>query len=47
MESAIQEVSNGVGRYATEEALKRFDADGSAMRIGEIEPTRTGAIRRR
>jgi hypothetical protein len=39
MEAAIQEATNAVGRCATEEALKRFDADGSSMRIGEIKLT--------
>jgi hypothetical protein len=31
MEGAIQEATNAVGRCVTEEALKRFDTDGSAM----------------
>ncbi|MBK1702738.1 hypothetical protein CKO22_18125, partial [Thiococcus pfennigii] len=37
MEGAIQEAANAVGCCATEEALKRFDADGSPIRIGEIK----------
>ena len=32
MEGAIQEASNAVGRCATEEALRRFDTDGSPLR---------------
>jgi len=36
MEGAILEATNAVGRYATEEALRRFDTDGSAIRVGEI-----------
>ncbi len=31
MEAAIQEASNAVGRCVTEEALRRFDADGSPI----------------
>jgi hypothetical protein len=42
MEGAIQEATNAVGRCVTEEALKRFDTDGSAMRIGEIKLTARG-----
>ncbi|MCP3881260.1 MAG: ISKra4 family transposase [Sulfitobacter sp.] len=42
MEAAIQEASNAVGRCVTEEALRRFDADGSAMRVGEIKLTARG-----
>jgi hypothetical protein len=42
MEGAIQEGSNAVGRCVTEEALKRFDTDGSAMRVGEIKLTARG-----
>lgn len=42
MEAAVQEASNAVGRCATEEALKRFDADGSPIRIGEIKLTARG-----
>jgi hypothetical protein len=42
MESAIHETTNAVGRSVTEEALKRFDADGSAMRIGKIKLTARG-----
>jgi hypothetical protein len=42
MEGAIQEASNAVGRCATEEALKRFDTDGSPIRVGEIKLTARG-----
>ncbi len=42
MEGAIQEATNAVGRCVTEEALKRFDTDGSAIRIGEIKLTARG-----
>jgi hypothetical protein len=42
MESAIQEATNAVGRCATEEALKHFDADGSLIRVGAIKLTARG-----
>jgi len=42
MEGAIQEATNAVGRCVTEEALRHFDTDGSAMRIGEIKLTARG-----
>jgi hypothetical protein len=42
MEEAIQEASNAVGCCATEEALKRFDTDGSPIRVGEIKLTARG-----
>ena len=42
MEGAIQEASNAVGRCATEEALKHFDTDGRAIRVGEIKLTARG-----
>jgi hypothetical protein len=42
MEGAIQEATNAVGRCVTEEALERFDTDGSAMRIGEVKLTARG-----
>ncbi len=42
MESAIQEATNAVGCRITEEALKRFDADGSPIRLGEIKMTMRG-----
>ncbi|AGA90284.1 hypothetical protein Thimo_1497 [Thioflavicoccus mobilis 8321] len=42
MEDAIQEAANAVGRCATGEALKRFDADGSPMRVGETKLTARG-----
>jgi heptaprenylglyceryl phosphate synthase len=42
MEAAILEASNAVGRCATEEALQRFDADGSPIQVGEITLTGGG-----
>jgi hypothetical protein len=42
MEGAIQEATNGVGCCLSEEALKRFDADGSPIRLGEIRLTARG-----
>ena len=42
MEAAIQEATNAVGCSVTEEALRRFDADGSPLRIGEIKLTARG-----
>lgn len=39
MEEAIQEATNAVGCCATEEALRRFDTDGSPIRVGEIKLT--------
>jgi hypothetical protein len=42
MEGAIQEASNEVGRCVTEEALQRFDTDGSPIRIGDIKLTARG-----
>jgi hypothetical protein len=42
MEGAIQEASNAVGRCATEEALKRFDTDGSPIRVGALKLTARG-----
>ena len=42
MEEAIQEASNAVGCRATEEALMRFDTDGSAIRVGETKLTARG-----
>jgi hypothetical protein len=42
MEGTIQEATNAVGRCVTEEALQRFDTDGSAMRIGGIKLTARG-----
>ena len=38
-EEAIQEAINGAGLVATTEALKRFDADGSPIRICDIKLT--------
>ena len=46
MEAAIQEASNAVGRCVTEEALKRFDADGSALPVGGIKLTARGRDRK-
>ena len=42
MEGAILEATNAVGRCVTEEALMRFDTDGSAIRVGEIKLTARG-----
>lgn len=42
MEAAILEASNAVGRCVTEGAPKRFDTDGSPMRVGEIKLTARG-----
>jgi hypothetical protein len=42
MEGAILEASNAVGRCATAEALKRFDPDGRAIRVGAIKLTARG-----
>lgn len=42
MEAAIQEASNAVGCCATEEALKRFDTDGSPMHLGDVKLTARG-----
>jgi hypothetical protein len=42
MEGAIQEATNALGRCVSEEALKRFDADGSPIRVGEIKLTARG-----
>ena len=42
MEAAILEATNAVGRCATEEALGRFDTDGSPIRVGETKLTVRG-----
>ena len=42
MEETIQEASNAVGCCATEEALKRFDTDGSPIRVGPLKLTARG-----
>ena len=42
MEATIQEASNAVGCCLTEEALKRFDTEGSPIRVGEIKLTARG-----
>jgi hypothetical protein len=39
MEAAIQEATNAVGCCVTEEALKRFDTDGSPIRVGALKLT--------
>ena len=36
MEAAIQEATNAVGCCITEEALQRFDSDGSPIRVGPL-----------
>jgi hypothetical protein len=42
MEEAIQEATNAAGCCITEEALKRFDTDGSPIRVGETKLTARG-----
>jgi hypothetical protein len=42
MEDAIQEATNAVGRCVTAEALRQFDTDGRAIRVGEIKLTARG-----
>jgi hypothetical protein len=42
MEAAIQEATNAAGCCITEEALKRFDTDGSPIRVGETKLTARG-----
>lgn len=42
MEAAIQEATNAVGCCIAEEALQRFDTDGSPMRIGALKLTARG-----
>ena len=39
MEEAIQDASNDLGRCATEEALHRFDTDGSPIQLGAVRWT--------
>ena len=39
MEEAIQGATNDIGRCATEEALKRFDSDGSPIWLGSVKWT--------
>lgn len=39
MEGAIQEALNAAGRLATEEALSRFDTNGSPIRLGDVKWT--------
>jgi hypothetical protein len=42
MEAAIQEATNALGCCVTEEALKRFDTDGSPIRVGARKLTARG-----
>jgi hypothetical protein len=42
MEAAIQEATHAVGCCVTAEALKRFDTDGSPIRIGALKLTARG-----
>jgi hypothetical protein len=42
MEAAIQEATNAVGCCITEEALQRFDTDGSPIRVGPLKLTARG-----
>ena len=42
MEEAIQAATNAVGCCVSEEALKRFDTDGSPIRLGEVKLTARG-----
>jgi hypothetical protein len=42
MEGAIQEATNALGCCVTEEALKRFDTDGSPIRVGALKLTARG-----
>ena len=42
MEGAIQEATNALGCCVTEEALKRFDSDGSPIRVGALKLTARG-----
>lgn len=39
MEESIQNATNDVGRCATEEALQRFDTDGSPIQLGSVRWT--------
>lgn len=39
MEESIMDACNEVGSLATEEALKQFDTDGSAIRFGDVKMT--------
>jgi hypothetical protein len=39
MEETIQGAVNDLGRCATEEALQRFDTDGSPLRLGQVKWT--------
>jgi hypothetical protein len=42
MEEAIREATNALGCCATQEALKRFDTDGSPIRVGALKLTARG-----
>ena len=44
MEGAIQEGINELGNLATGKALKKFDTDGTNIRIGEITLTSKGEV---
>jgi hypothetical protein len=45
-EDAIQQALNEAGVAATEEALKRFDADGEPIRLGPAKFTSMGKVRK-
>ena len=45
-EEAIQQAVNEAGVAATEEALKRFDADGQPIRLGTTKLTSMGKVRK-
>jgi hypothetical protein len=42
VEETIQEATNAVGCCLTEEALGRFDSDGSPIRVGPLKLTARG-----
>jgi hypothetical protein len=44
-EEAIQQAMNEAGVVATEEALRRFDADGPPIRLGPGKFTSMGKVR--
>ena len=43
-EQAILEVCNEVGKLATTESIKRFDTDGSPIRIGDVKYTSQAVV---
>ena len=45
-EQAIQDALNQAGVVATEEALRRFDADGQPIRLGPTKLTSMGRVRK-